>query len=149
IMPALAAGRLVLFGETSPAGAVRLFQLRPSLRAQMEGCRLQPMSEDEAAALALVMAPLIERYLKLRLGRDASGTALELAQHYLGSGQLPGALIELVKRSASRALATRAAALEPDHVLATLSQITGLPRSILDDGERIELRTVRQFFSGR
>lgn len=149
IMPAVAAGRLVLLGETSPAGAVRLFQLRPSLRSVMETCRLQPMSEVEATSLALAVAAQVERQSELRIGRPVVTAALELSQHYLGSGQLPGVLMELLKRSTSRALAEHAHDLTPDHVLSTLSQVTGLPRSILDDKERVELRSVRQFFAER
>jgi ATP-dependent Clp protease ATP-binding subunit ClpC len=149
ILPAVAAGRLVLFGEASPSGAVRLLQLRPSLRSAFEVCRLQPMSEEEAAALALAVAAQIERLRRFRIGPQAIAAALELAQHYLGSGQLPGVLFELLRRAASQALAQKASELGSDHLLATLSQMTGLPRAILDDQERLDLAAMRQFFASR
>jgi len=149
ILPAIANGRLLILAEATSAGASRLFQLRPSLRSLFEVCRLESMGEAEAAELAGRVAPLIERHMGLRIGSEAIGVALELAQQYLGSGQLPGALIELLTRSASRALSAGMRDLKPESVLATLSQITGLPRSILDDKERIELRAVKQFFAER
>jgi ATP-dependent Clp protease ATP-binding subunit ClpC len=74
--------------------------------------------------------------------------SVELAQQYLGSGQLPGAVIELLTRSAARVASSAQPELKPDNVLATLSQITGLPHSILDDRERIELKTIKRFFAG-
>ena len=149
ILPAVAGGRMVILSEATSAGASRLFQLRPSLKSLVEVCRLEPMSEDEAAALAGKVAPLIERHMSLHVSPDAVAATMELAQQYLGSGQLPGSVIELLTRSASRAVSARERELSPDGVLATLSQITGLPRSILDDKERIELRSVRQFFAER
>jgi ATP-dependent Clp protease ATP-binding subunit ClpC len=149
IVPAIAAGRLVILGETSPAGATRLFQLRPSLRSLVEAARLDPMSEEAAASLAGEVAARLREQLHLTIADDAIVVALQLAQQYLGSGQLPGALIELIKRAAQRALAAGDGALTPESVLSTLSQVTGLPRSILDDNQRIELSTVKQFFAER
>src|SRR5262249_20201441 len=37
----------------------------------------------------------------------------------------------------------------PDGVLATLSQITGMPRAVLDDKQRFELRSVTEFLTER
>src|ERR1051326_5337930 len=83
-------------------------------------------------------------------GDDALSATLELAQQYLGTGQLPGAVIELLTRSAIRAASSGdERELTYDGVLSTLSQLTGLPRTILDDKERIELNALKQFFAAR
>ena len=149
LLPAIATGRLMIIGEATPAGLSRLFQLRPSLRSLLEVCRLQPMNEGEAAALAGAVASRFERVLHLRVSQMAIETALELAQHYLGTGQLPGVLIELLKRSASAALSAQESEVTSEGVLATLSQATGMPRAILDDKQRLELRSVTQFLTER
>ena len=149
IIPAISAGRLVILAEASPAALARLFQSRPSLRSLFEVCRLHPMSEAEATALGQAVAGTIERGLRLQVGADTVPTALQLAQQYLGSGELPGILIELLKRAAQRALSLGETSLSADSVLATLSQLTGLPRAVLDDKERIDLGAVRQFFAER
>ncbi|MGH7124401.1 MAG: AAA family ATPase [Stellaceae bacterium] len=149
ILPAITGGRLVILSEAGSAAASRLFQLRPSMRSLIEICRIEPMTEEQAGALAGEVAPRIEQQLGLRFGDDAVATTLELAQQYLGTGQLPGAVIELLTRSAVRAVSAKQSELKPDGVLDTLSQITGLPRSILDDKERIELKSVKQFFADR
>jgi len=149
ILPAVAAGRLAIIGETTPAGVSRLLQLRPSLRSLIEICRLEQMKETEAASLAGRVASRLQSELALRIGEETITAALELAQHYLGSGQLPGVLIDLLKRSAAAALSAHKTEVTPEDVLATLSQVTGLPRAILDDQQRFELRSVKAFLAGR
>ena len=149
ILPAMAAGRLVLLSESSPSGLSRLFQLRPSLRSLIEVCRLHPMSEAEAGALAAAVGKRIEAGLGLTLAPETLAATLQLAQQYLGSGQLPGVLLDLLKRSATRSVAAGEKALNSSGVIATLSQITGLPRNILDDKERVDLAATRQYLAGR
>ena len=149
ILPAVAAGRLVILGETTPAGLSRLLQLRPSARSLLEVCRMDPMSEEEAALIAGKVLEMIRDRDGLGIESGILPTSLHLAQQYLGSGQLPGVLIKLLKRSARLALAARESELTTDGLLTTLSQITGLPRSILDDKQRIDLDAARRFFAGR
>ncbi|HTO81192.1 MAG TPA: AAA family ATPase, partial [Methylomirabilota bacterium] len=149
ILPAIAAGNLAVIGESTPAGMSRLLQIRPSLRSLLQASRLQPMSEAEAASLAGSVASRFERDLGLRLATPVIAGSLELAQHFLGSGQLPGALIDLLKRAAAAALSAQEKEITIDGVVATLSQVTGLPRAILDDKQRFELRTVKEFLGGR
>jgi ATP-dependent Clp protease ATP-binding subunit ClpC len=149
ILPALSAGRLVLLSESSPSGLSRLFQMRPSIRSLIEVCRLHPMSESEAGALAADVARRIQAQHGLTLAPETLPTALQLAQQYLGSGQLPGSLLDLLRRSAMHSTAAGDKMLDASGVIATLSQITGLPRSILDDKERIDLTATRQYLAGR
>ena len=149
VLPAIIAGRLVLVGEASPAGVSRLMQIRPSLRSHMEIFRLHAMNESEATSLATQVAYLIERHRSLKIEPQALTTVLHLTQQYLGSGQLPGAAIELLKRSANLIQTAKSTNLTPADVFSTLSQMTGLPISILDDKQRIELELVRRFFAER
>ena len=149
ILPAIAAGRLVLLGETTHAGATRLFQLRPALRSHVEVYRLEPMSETAAKILTSRVVAAMQQQLDLRIEEEVVDLALELAPQYLGSDQLPGTVIELIKRAGRRCLEARETAVSSETLVATLSQITGLPRSILDEDQRLELGSVRQFFSGR
>jgi ATP-dependent Clp protease ATP-binding subunit ClpC len=149
VLPAVAAGRMVILGEASPAGVSRLLQRRPSLSSLIEVCRLSPMSEAETEKLAGQVGALIERRLEVGVASGAVRAALQLAQQYLGTGQMPGAVVELLKRAAANALSAHDKDVTPDNVLTTLSQVTGLPRSILDDKQRIELRAIREILSKR
>lgn len=149
ILPAIAAGRLVVFGEASPAGIARLLQVRPSLRSLLDVYRLEPMNEPEATDLTKMVAARMEIEANLEIAPAAVAAALHLSQHYLGTNPFPGTALDLFKMAANRVLAANASVLTPADVLATLSQLTGLPLSILDDSERIDLAHIRKFFAER
>lgn len=149
ILPAVTAGHLIVVGETSGAVATRLLQARPSLRSVIEILRLEPMEEDATLALARAVGERITRELGIRVSDQAVSTTMDLAEHYLGTGQLPGAVLELLKRAAGRSAGAGETELTADSVVATLSQISGLPTVILDTSRRVELAQVRAFFADR
>ena len=43
ILPAISAGRLVIWTEATPASTARLLRLRPALRSVLEAVRLEPL----------------------------------------------------------------------------------------------------------
>ncbi|HVJ55720.1 MAG TPA: AAA family ATPase [Aliidongia sp.] len=149
ILPAIAAGTLIIIGESSQAAATRLFQTRPSLRSLMEVLPLQPMDEAETSALAMEIGSRLTEQSGLGVPEQAIAAAMDLAQHYLGTGHLPGAVLELLKRAANRSIAAGETTLTAESVVATLSQISGLPSVILDTSQRVDLAQVRDFFSRR
>jgi ATP-dependent Clp protease ATP-binding subunit ClpC len=149
ILPAIVAGRLIVLSEAAPLGAGRLFQLRPMLRALFELCHLEPMNSEAATSLATEVAARLEKSSGTRVTTQAIGSAMELADQYLGAGQMPGNVLDLLSRAVLRTAARQENSLDQEGVLATLSQITGLPRVILDDNTRIELAAVRDFFAAR
>ncbi len=149
ILPAIAAGSLIIIGECSQAAATRLFQSRPSLRSLMEVLLLQPMDDKATSALAMQVSSRLAEQGGLTVPEQTVAATMDLAQHYLGSGQLPGAVLELLKRAASRSIAASERTLTVEGVVATLSQISGLPPVILDSGQRVDLAQVRDFFARR
>jgi ATP-dependent Clp protease ATP-binding subunit ClpC len=149
ILPAVAAGDLILIGEASQTAATRLFQSRPSLRAMIEVLPLEPMDEEETLTLAKEVGERINRHLQLAVPEQAVVATMELAQHYLGGGQLPGTVLELLRRAASRSINSGEEVLTADSVIDTLSQLSGLPRIILDTSQKVELAQVREFFTSR
>jgi ATP-dependent Clp protease ATP-binding subunit ClpC len=149
ILPAVAAGDLIIIGEVSRAAATRLFQSRPSLRSLIDVLPLAPMDEEETLALAGEVGKRIADHLGLVVSPQAVEATMELAQHYLGDGQLPGSALELLKRAAKRSVQAGDKALTVDSVLDTLSQLSGLPRIILDTSQKVELTEVREFFASR
>ena len=52
ILPAMTAGRLVIWTEASSASTARLLRLRPALRSVLEVARLEPLSQEETQELA-------------------------------------------------------------------------------------------------
>ena len=51
IVPAVAAGRLVIWGEATPKGVARLMQIKPALRALFETITIESLPADETLAL--------------------------------------------------------------------------------------------------
>jgi ATP-dependent Clp protease ATP-binding subunit ClpC len=147
ILPAMASGRLVVWTDAEPSAAGRLLQAKPVLRGVLETVRLEPESEENARALARSLVARLAAERALELDGACADTAVSCARQYLGSAGLPGSALHLLKLSTARAEGKPR--LVADDVLATLSQLTGLPTSILNSKERIDLASVREFFASR
>jgi len=80
--------------------------------------------------------------------------AFQLAKQYLGDKAAPGNLLLFLEATRRRLLAEEEEAyasrpLTLDDLLVTLSQLTGLPVSILDEREGLDLSELRAFFGQR
>jgi ATP-dependent Clp protease ATP-binding subunit ClpC len=148
VLPAIEQGRIVVIGEARSLAYERLVAARPQLGSALEVVRLDP--EDEAGTLALGEAwaaahappgePPIADGALLR-------EALQLAGHLLSEISPPGnllTLLELTRRHRqSHDLPPRIAL---EDLLDTLSALSGLPRSVLDDRRPLDLSSVRERF---
>lgn len=149
IMPALSSGRLVVLTEATPAAATRLLQALPKLRSSMEIVRLDAHNEAETADLAEKFLTQLCDELSIAFDPECVPSSLHLARQYLGTGQLPGTVLDLLKITAGRVDSEGGKMMKPEDMIETLSQVTGLPASILDNREKIDLGKVRTFFSAR
>jgi ATP-dependent Clp protease ATP-binding subunit ClpC len=148
ILPAITAGRLVIWTEASPTATARLLQTRPALRNILEVIRLEPQSEANTSLLARAVVSRLADDLRMAIDPDCAAVALASARQYLSAASFPGSAILLIRLTASRA-DNRGAKVTPADVLKTLSQLTGLPVSILDNNERLDLKSIRRFFASR
>ncbi len=148
ILPAVVAGRLVVWTEATPTSVARLLQLRPALRGLFEVVQLESQSDDATRALALEVGKRISAEADIAVDPDCAGVAVASARQYLSAASFPGAAIQLLKLAAVRSDRSNGK-VEPNDVLKTLSQLTGLPISILDTKERIDLSSIREFFATR
>jgi len=149
VLPALATGRLVLLSEITPAALTKVLQQRPAVRTALELLRLRPMTDAETNRLVDEVAARIEQHFEMGVDPEAIETVTYLARHYLSSGQMPGAVLDLLKLAVQRAVAQDASRVSRSDVLATMSQLTGMPQQVLDDRERVDLAELRRFFSTR
>lgn len=149
ILPAITAGRLIVWTEAPPSALARLLQLRPALRRIVEVVRLEPMEEDEATELAERLVEGLSKAQSAPIDRGVAATAIEVAQHYLTAAALPGSALSLIKTTALRADRSKGQRVTSQDILVTLAQQTGLPLDILDGSERIDLAAIRTFFSSR
>jgi ATP-dependent Clp protease ATP-binding subunit ClpC len=148
IMPAIAAGRLIVWCEATAKGTARLVQLKPSLRGLFETVTLEPL--PPAATLLLVRDVIAEldSWENIQFDPDCAKVALDTASQYLGTSGLPGSALFLLKLTAMRAEQS-GEAISAHRVLETLSQFSGLPVSILDTKGQLDLKSIRDFFTAR
>ena len=149
ILPAIAAGRLVVWTEASPAATARLLRMRPALRGALEVARMEPLSLEETRELALALLAPLSDVSGLAIARACVDTAVSSARQYLSAGAFPGPVLDLIKQTVVRAAKEGSELVEPHGVIQTLSQLTGLPTSILDNKERVDLAAIRAYFSAR
>ena len=148
IMPAIGAGRLIVWCEATAKGTARLVQLKPSLRGLFETVTLEPLSP--AASLFVVRDVIAEMdsWENIQFDPDCAKIALDTACQYLGTSGLPGSALFLLKLTAMRAEQT-GESIPARRVLETLSQFSGLPVSMLDTREQLDLKSIRDFFTAR
>jgi ATP-dependent Clp protease ATP-binding subunit ClpC len=149
ILPAITADRLVVWTEASPAGTVRLLRLRPALRAAFELVRMEPQDQEDTLALAHAFARRMGETLGVAIDPRCIETALSSARQYLTAASLPGPVLDLLKLTVSRIVKGGSPHIDARSVIETLAQHTGLPASILDGTERVDLKSIRDYFAAR
>ena len=149
ILPAIAAGRLIVWTEASAAGTSRILRLRPALRGTFEVARLEAMEPQETDELARNVARAITAANGVKIDADCIDVALASARQYLSASCLPGAALDLLKLSVGRAAKVSGPSVTPRDIIETLAQLTGLPASIFDSHQRVDLAAVRSYFSAR
>jgi ATP-dependent Clp protease ATP-binding subunit ClpC len=149
LLPDLTADRLVMLSECTPGGLTRAQQYRPQLRNVFDLVRLRPVTPEDAAGVVEEYLERVAKLVKIGIEPGVGGSVTQLARHYLGGLQAPGAELDLIKLASNRAVANNEGTLTRDGLLTTLAQITGLPRAVLDDSEKMELAQIRDFFGAR
>ncbi len=149
ILPAISAGRLIVWTEASPAGAARLLRLRPQLRNVFELIRFEPLSKEETLTLAQSVTARLSAEAELEIDPACADTALISARQYLSSTGFPGSVLDLLKSAITRAVKGANRTVTPHDVIASLSQVTGVPAAILDSKERADLASIRKYFAAR
>lgn len=148
ILPAVTTGRLVVWAEATAKGVARLVRLKPSLRGVFETVTLEPLPAADTLSLAREVVGEMADRMKIGFDDDCAKVALDTSAQYLGGGSMPGAVLLILKLTALRAKKANGH-IAARRVLETLSQISGLPLSILDTREQLDLDAVRGFFAGR
>ncbi|PYT04076.1 MAG: hypothetical protein DMF65_02860, partial [Acidobacteria bacterium] len=166
LLPSIESGAVRIIGEVPSEAYEQLLRLRPKLRTAMQTCRLAPLSDEETLELGRRWAAKrgIRKYAweGLHEGVDTSyfvpraseqtlREALQLAKQYLGDKAAPGNLLLFLDATDRRLSAEEKGdgEITLDDLLVTLSQLTGLPTSILDEREGLDLSELRTFFERR
>ena len=151
LLPHIESGEIVVIGEARTAAFERLVQDKPRCLTALEICRVEPLPDAETMTLARDWvahhelpdgSPLI--------ANEVLDEAWLLAQHYLRERAAPGNLLEVLEVTRKRlAIAGDTEQIALDDLIVTLTNLTGLPASILDDRQRLDLAALRTFFGER
>ena len=149
LMPYVERGEVVVLGETRPGPYEHLTQTKPRVKTAFETVRVGPLDDDATTAL-------IERWAT-GAGNDLTTPAvrreaLDLAQQFLGDRAAPGNALRLLQITRERIEAgggDRPPTIVTDDLVATLSMLTGLPATILDERKGLDLGSLRELFERR
>jgi len=154
ILPHLQNGSIRLLAAIQPGAYERVVQSKPGVKTALEAIDYPQLSDRETLDLA-------RRWVK-RVSPDGGPPLLDdrtlsesfqLSQQYLGNRANPGSLLGFLSLARENRLAGDGAdkpiTLTIDDLLATLSRLTGLPASILDEREDLNLGALEDFFHRR
>jgi ATP-dependent Clp protease ATP-binding subunit ClpC len=149
LLPSIESGRILVVGETQPAAFDRIVQRRSRLRTALKAVQLEPLALPQALSLVRELAAREGEVFGVAVDTALSGEALELARQHLGSYALPGSVVELLRNALKRAAGAGEAHLKRDHLFDAMTEITGLPRDVVDEGAGLDCDELRQRFAAR
>lgn len=150
MLPQMIAGKIIVVTKCEPKAFQTIIQRRPRLNACLQKVQLNPIDESTTLEVA-------KNWLALRapLTRFEDDNTLQecqkLATQYLTDLAAPGNILELLKSTLDRLRIAKEskATVSSNDLLLTLSEQTGLPSSLLDDKENLDLPSLRTFFIER
>lgn len=153
LLPFIDNGTLKVIGKTHPAAYERLTRQNRRVHTTFEAIRVHPMDDTEALALAEKWAASQQKSMsgKPFVDNRTLKEAMTLAKQFLSDKAAPGNLLGLLKSTMRHLLIDdgKDASLTVDDLFITLSQLTGLPGSVLDDREGLNLSELRDLFGKR
>ena len=151
LLPYIESGRVRVITEAARRAFDQLTLEKPRFRSAFDVRRLEPL--DEVATLELAgawSAALSPAEGPPLLSAETLREAWHLTQQFLGTRVAPGNLMELLEGTRRRlAVLGAPATLTAEDLIATLGQLTGLPASILDDRQGLDLAALRALFEQR
>lgn len=151
LLPHFEAGDLRVVGTLTPSAWETLQQAVPGTRGVFEVIKIEPLGTEDSLRLARAwLADGADPDRPTTADDRVIDEAWLLAQQFLSDRAAPGNLLQLLDQTRRRVAHTGGRS-EFDRLdlIATLSELTGLPTSFLDDHQNYDLQTVRSFFGDR
>ncbi len=146
LLPLIEHGEIHVVGEVSGAAYEQLALTQPRVLSALGAHRIEPLSAKATRELG-------RQWLSNRnvdMAPEVLAEAAQLAQHYLGDSKAPGNLMKLLSLTLQRmeriGRAGSNSAVELQDVIVTLTELSGLPSSILDDRQALDLEALRRHF---
>lgn len=153
LMPFADSGTITLIGETRPAPLEQLTRDNPHIKTTFDIIQIEALNDRETLELAANWAAL-NRAQDGRHPLIAEATlreAQQMVRQFLGDYAAPGNLLDFLKLTRQNSLTDGQPIqrLDVDDLYRTLSQITGLPRTILDERQGLDINELRTLFNQR
>ena len=153
LMPFIDRGEVTIVGEVRPASLEQITRENPRIKTSFDIVHIDPMDDSQTLALA-------DRWAALQGGEDGQSPLIEketlreaqqMVNQFIGDSAAPGNLLDFLKITCQSLISDGqpARGLSIDDLYRTLSHITGLPRSILDDRESLDISELRSLFQQR
>jgi ATP-dependent Clp protease ATP-binding subunit ClpC len=153
LLPYIESGQIAIVGEVTPSTYERLIQESPRCQTALEACRVNPLSEGETFDLSRRWAARFQHNDGTDLiPGEVIQEAWNLTTQYLWDKAAPGNLLQFLALTLQKLVAAdlpEGRQMTVDDLLVTLSQLTGLPTSILDERESLDLDALRRLFHQR
>jgi len=150
ILPFVDDGKILVIGKTHPKAYEQLLTNQPQIRSCFETIKIEPLDDANTNCIAeewgKYLSGIDENFL---LPEKTIKESFNLAKQFLDNWQTPGSLMHLLKQSYRLMLIQNKESHEisTDYIYTTLSQLTGLPRSILDDQKGLEIDELKKLFA--
>jgi ATP-dependent Clp protease ATP-binding subunit ClpC len=153
LMPFIDSGAITIVGEIRPASLEQITRENPRIKTTFDIIKVEALDDSQSLALA-------EKWAILEAGQDehppliTRETLLEahqMVKQFLGDSAAPGNLLDFLKITRQSLLTEDQPirSLSVDDLYLTLSHITGLPRTILDEREGLDIDQLRILFQQR
>jgi ATP-dependent Clp protease ATP-binding subunit ClpC len=154
LMPYIDNGSIKIIGETDPAAYERVMREVRKIGTAFDVISVPPLDDKETFALAQQWLRDQKKSGNGEISdreRALLNEVWQLTKQFLSDKAAPGNLMDLLKLIRGNLLSTAQAKdiISIDDVYTTLSYMTGLPRSILDDRHGLNLSELKTFFHQR
>jgi ATP-dependent Clp protease ATP-binding subunit ClpC len=149
LLPHIERGNIAVIGETDVSAFERLAQTKPRCLTALETVRVQPLSRDATLELARRWEERHRTSAEPLVSEETLREAWKLLQQYLSDRHAPGNLLQLLENTRKRLAAVgtdEILEITIDDLVVSLSQLTGLPDTILDERQGLDLSALREFF---
>lgn len=152
VMPAMERGQLLVLGACTPPQYAQLLRARPGLRHAAHAVAVPPANDAERDEIARQWAAAAEAtYGAPVAGPREVAEATTLAAQFFPEQQEPGRVLRLLDQALKAAVSVEPIALplSREALLAAVAARSGLPLSVVDDRQSLDLDALRAFFRAR
>ncbi|MBN1559910.1 AAA family ATPase [candidate division KSB1 bacterium] len=151
LLPYIESGKIKIIGETHPTANEQIERDNKRVHTLLDIYKIEPLDDANALNLAKKWAQMQLRDGEPAIADGIFREALHLSKQFLNSVAPPGNLFQFLKMAQRQLLIEGRALseLKTDDLYRALSQLSGLPRSILDEQAGLDLNALRDLFHQR